>query len=111
MEYGALFGKALEGLGDSFGSTKSSNELPTGMQPMFGQDPAAPQQPQQPRQPTMSGKAGKEMATGFMSAGYGGMSNPGYQDVSKYSDSQLQGLVGLLMSGALGGQNDRKRIR
>jgi hypothetical protein len=66
----------------------------------------APQAPMQPR-----GSAPMGDASGFMNAGFSGMSNPGFQDVSGYSDDRLQGLIGLLLSGAMGGQRSRKRVQ
>lgn len=66
----------------------------------------APQAPMQPK-----GSAPMGDATGFMNAGYAGMSNPGYQDYSGYSDDKLTGLIGLLLAGAMGGQRSRKRVQ
>lgn len=43
-------------------------------------------------------------------AGFGGLANPGFQDMSGYAEPALQGLMGLLLSGKLGGQLERKRI-
>lgn len=50
-------------------------------------------------------------ATGFMNAGFAGLSNPGFQDMSGYSDDRLQSLMGLLLAGAMGGQRSRQRVR
>ena len=67
----------------------------------------APQEPTQPkaRMPI------KDFASGSIQGGLAGMANPGYQDVGGYSDDRLQGLIGLLLAGAMGGQRSRERTR
>ena len=66
----------------------------------------APNAPQQPQRQIPMGDA-----TGFMNAGFAGLSNPGFQDMSGYSDDRLQSLMGLLLAGAMGGQRSRQRVR
>lgn len=65
---------------------------------------AQAQQPQQPHSRPALGDA-----TGFISAGYGGVSNPGYEDVSNQAEERMKGLISLLLAGGLGGQRSRMR--
>lgn len=66
--------------------------------------------PTQPEQPKARAKV-RDFMSGSMQGGLAGMANPGYQDMSSYSDDKLQSLIGLLLAGAMGGQRSRQRVR
>lgn len=110
MEHNDLRSRAAEELYASAqpaatpgGATPATPQIVRAQPKESGQVPQAPMQPK--------GSAPMGDASGFMNAGFSGMSNPGFQDVSGYSDDRLQGLIGLLLSGAMGGQRSRKRVQ
>ena len=70
----------------------------------YGEAPTEPTQPKS-RMPI------RDFMPGGMQGGLAGMSNPGYEDMSQYSDSRLQSLIGLLLAGSMGGQRSRERMR